>query len=94
MASLANSGTVGTTWGVYVASSGTLSALSNSGTINGSTDAIYNAGTSGPDQQQRHDQRQHPSVTALSVSGGATTGTLTGGTITAPGVSFPPAMFY
>ncbi len=88
LASLANSGTVGTTWGVYVASTGNLSALSNSGTISGSTDAIYNAGVLGPISNSGTINGNIASATALSISGGTTTGTLTGGTITAPGVSF------
>jgi uncharacterized protein with beta-barrel porin domain len=88
LASLTNSGTVGMTWGVYVASTGNLSALSNSGTISGTVDAIYNAGTLGPISNSGTINGNIASATALSISGGTTTGTLTGGTITAPGVSF------
>ncbi|EIZ78003.1 outer membrane autotransporter, partial [Novosphingobium sp. Rr 2-17] len=48
LASLTNSGSLTADYPVYVAATGSLGALDNSGTLSGSIAAIYNAGTLGP----------------------------------------------
>ncbi|AJP71782.1 hypothetical protein TS85_08275 [Sphingomonas hengshuiensis] len=82
LASLANSGSLAVDYPVYVAASGSLGALSNSGTLSGSIAAIYNAGTLGPIANTGviAGNIENVATQALTFTGGtgSTIGTLTG----------------
>ena len=91
LASLSNSGTIsGQTYGLYVASTGSLGSLSNTGVLSGTLDAIYAAGGLGPISNTGTiaGNIDNHAAQALAITGGAgtTLGTLTGsagmGTIT------------
>ena len=94
LASLSNSGSLAVDYPVYVASTGSLGALANSGTLSGSIAAIYNAGTLGniANSGVIAGNIQNVAAQALTFTGGSGTsiGTLTGlggarGTITNSG---------
>ncbi len=94
LAGLTNSGSLAADYPVYVAASGSLGSLTNSGTLSGSIAAIYNAGMLGPIANSGviAGNIQNVSAQALTISGGSggSIGTLTGlnggrGTITNSG---------
>ncbi|WP_448662040.1 hypothetical protein ACG3SL_15330 [Sphingomonas sp. CJ20] len=82
LASLSNSGSLVADYPVYVATTGSLGALSNSGTLSGAVAAIYNAGTLGPIANTGviAGNIENLSTADLRIAGGAGTsfGTLTG----------------
>jgi hypothetical protein len=86
LASLNNTGALsGAAYGVYVASTGTLGALSNSGTIRGTQYAIDSAGNLGAITNTGLISGNIRSTGPLAISGGtgSSFGVLSGGTITA-----------
>ncbi len=94
LAGLTNSGSLAADYPVYVAASGSLGSLTNSGTLSGSIAAIYNAGMLGPIANSGviAGNIQNVSAQALTISGGSggSIGTLAGlngvrGTITNSG---------
>ncbi len=94
LASLTNSGSLAADYPVYVAASGSLGSLANSGTLSGAVAAIYNAGMLGPIANSGviAGNIQNVAAQALTISGGSggSIGTLTGlnggrGTITNSG---------
>ncbi len=94
LAGLTNSGSLAADYPVYVAASGSLGSLTNSGTLSGSIAAIYNAGMLGPIANSGviAGNIQNVAAQALTISGGSggSIGTLTGlnggrGTITNSG---------
>ncbi len=82
LAGLTNSGRLTADYPVYVAASGSLGSLTNSGTLSGAVAAIYNAGMLGPIANSGviAGNIQNVAAQALTISGGSggSIGTLTG----------------
>ena len=82
LASLTNSGSLSADYPVYVAASGSLGSLTNTGTLTGAVAAIFNAGTLGPITNSGVIAGNIENVAAqgLTISGGSggSIGTLTG----------------